>query len=37
MKPGDFLNIPAHKKHQVAWTTPDRPTLWLTVHYGDGK
>ena len=32
--PGDHLNIPAHKKHRVAWTTPDEPTIWLAVHYG---
>jgi cupin 2 domain-containing protein len=35
MKPGDFLNIPAHQKHRVEWTTPDEPTIWLAVHYGD--
>jgi cupin 2 domain-containing protein len=23
LKPGDFVNIPAHKKHRVEWTTPD--------------
>lgn len=33
MKPGDFLNIPAHKKHRVEWTTPDEPTIWLAVFY----
>jgi cupin 2 domain-containing protein len=32
MKPGDFVNIPAHKKHRVEWTTPDEPTIWLAVH-----
>ncbi len=32
--PGDHLNIPAHRKHRVAWTTPDEPTIWLAVHYG---
>lgn len=37
MKSGDFVNIPAHKKHRIAWTTPDEPTIWLAVHYGDGK
>jgi cupin 2 domain-containing protein len=31
---GDFIDIPAHKKHRVAWTTPDEPTIWLAVHYG---
>jgi cupin 2 domain-containing protein len=32
--PGDHLNIPAHRKHRVAWTAPDEPTIWLAVHYG---
>jgi len=35
MTPGDFINIPAHKRHRVEWTTPDEPTIWLAVHYGD--
>jgi len=35
MKPGDFLNIPAHRKHRVEWTTPDEPTIWLAVVYRD--
>ena len=35
MKPGDYLNILAHTKHRVAWTTPDEPTIWLAVHYGE--
>jgi len=35
MKPGDFINIQAHKKHRVEWTTPDEPTVWLAVHYGE--
>lgn len=33
MKSGDFINIPAHKRHRVEWTTPDEPTIWLAVHY----
>jgi cupin 2 domain-containing protein len=33
MKPGDFVNIPAHKRHRVEWTTPDEPTIWLAVFY----
>ncbi|MFO0919698.1 MAG: hypothetical protein U0872_15475 [Planctomycetaceae bacterium] len=33
MAPGDFLNIPAGKKHRIDWTTPDQPTVWLAVHY----
>ncbi len=35
MKPGDFINIPAFKKHRIEWTTPDEPTFWLGVRYGD--
>jgi cupin 2 domain-containing protein len=35
MLPGDFVNIPAHKRHRVEWTTADEPTIWLAVHYGD--
>lgn len=34
MRPGDVLNIPAHKRHRVEWTTPAEPTVWLAVHYG---
>jgi cupin 2 domain-containing protein len=33
LKPGDYLNIPAHCKHKVAWTAPDIETIWLAVHY----
>jgi cupin 2 domain-containing protein len=33
MNPGDFLNIQAHRKHRVEWTTPDEPTIWLAVFY----
>jgi cupin 2 domain-containing protein len=31
--PGDFVNIPAHRKHRVAWTTPVGPTVWLAVFF----
>ncbi len=34
MGSGDFVNIPAHRRHRVEWTTPDEPTIWLAVHYG---
>ena len=30
---GDYLNIPAHIRHKVLWTTPDTETIWLAVHY----
>lgn len=31
---GDYVNIPAHVKHKVIWTDPDRLTVWLAVFYG---
>jgi cupin 2 domain-containing protein len=34
MIPGDFVNIAAHQRHRVEWTTPDEPTVWLAIHYG---
>ncbi len=33
---GDFVFLPARKRHRVTWTAPDRPTLWLAVHFGEG-
>jgi len=37
MKPGDWINIPAHRKHRVDWTDPAQITIWLAVFYGDLK
>ncbi|MHB8973002.1 MAG: cupin domain-containing protein [Pirellulaceae bacterium] len=37
MKPGDFVDIPAHRRHRVEWTTCAEPTIWLAVHYGDPR
>lgn len=33
LEKGDHLNIPAHTRHRVVWTDPDRPTIWLAVFY----
>jgi len=33
LKKGDYINIPAHKKHQVKWTEPNIETIWLAIHY----
>ena len=33
LQPGDSINIPAHRRHRVDWTTPDGPTIWLAVFY----
>ena len=35
MKPGDYTLIPARKKHRVEWTTPEEPTVWLAVFFGE--
>jgi cupin 2 domain-containing protein len=37
LKPGDRINIPAHQKHHVEWTTPGESTVWLAVFYGEVK
>jgi cupin 2 domain-containing protein len=31
---GDYVNIPAHRRHRVEWTAPDVDTVWLAIHYG---
>lgn len=33
LRPGDALNIPAHRRHRVEWTDPHGPTVWLALHY----
>lgn len=34
LRRGDWLDIPARCRHRVAWTDPDRLTVWLAVHLG---
>lgn len=31
--PGDWVDIAPHRRHRVAWTDPERPTVWLAVFY----
>ena len=33
LKPGDYVHIPAHVRHRVAWTNPTEATIWLAVHH----
>ena len=33
LEPGAWVDIPAHRRHRVAWTAPDEPTVWLAIHY----
>jgi cupin 2 domain-containing protein len=38
LTPGDFLEIPPHRRHRVAWTDPDQETVWLAIfHRGPGN
>jgi cupin 2 domain-containing protein len=30
---GDYVFIPARKRHRVEWTDPRKPTVWLAVHF----
>jgi len=30
---GSYLTIPAHVRHRVTWTLPEKPTIWLAIHY----
>jgi cupin 2 domain-containing protein len=34
MERGQWLHIPAHRRHRVAWTDPAQATIWLAVHHG---
>jgi len=29
----DFLFLKSHRKHRVKWTTPDKKTIWLAIHF----
>jgi cupin 2 domain-containing protein len=33
LEPGDYLHIPARKRHRVEWTAPGAATVWLAIHY----
>ncbi len=33
LKPGDWMNIAAHRKHRVTFTRADPSTIWLAVFY----
>lgn len=32
LKPGNYVLIPAHCRHRVAWTVPNEASVWLAVH-----
>ncbi len=31
--PGRYINIPAHTRHKVVWTSRRSETIWLAIHY----
>ncbi len=33
LKTGDYINILAHKKHRISWTSESEKTIWIAVHY----
>ena len=33
LQSGDYVNILAHERHRVDWTTPDAETIWLAIFY----
>jgi cupin 2 domain-containing protein len=35
LAPGDWLDIPARRRHRVDWSAPDELTVWLAVHFPD--
>jgi cupin 2 domain-containing protein len=36
LETGDFVLIPAHCRHRVAWTDQQVKTVWLAVHFPGG-
>jgi cupin 2 domain-containing protein len=34
LRPGDYVHIPPHCRHRVAWTDTSAPTVWLAVYFG---
>jgi cupin 2 domain-containing protein len=33
LQKGDYINIPAHKKHKVSYTSTDPKCIWLAIFY----
>ncbi|HUC61250.1 MAG TPA: cupin domain-containing protein [Alphaproteobacteria bacterium] len=34
--PGDWVHIPAHRRHRVDWTAAEVATVWVAVHCAPG-
>jgi len=37
LNPGDYLEIPAHRRHRVEWTDGREKTVWLALHFKDSR
>jgi cupin 2 domain-containing protein len=35
LRPGDWLLIPAHRRHRVERTDAEETTVWLALHYSN--
>lgn len=33
--PGDYILIPAHKRHRVVKTDPYKESVWLAIHFNE--
>jgi len=33
LKAGDYVLIPKNTRHRVEWTSPNRKTVWLALHF----
>jgi cupin 2 domain-containing protein len=33
MQPGDYVLIPAHRRHRVEWTEGAQKSIWLALHF----
>ncbi|MCR0981978.1 cupin domain-containing protein [Roseomonas populi] len=33
LRPGDWVHLPARRRHRVAWTQAEPPTLWFVIHH----
>ncbi len=33
LRPGGWIDLPAHRRHRVEWTDPEAATVWLALHW----
>jgi cupin 2 domain-containing protein len=33
LEAGSFIDIPAHRRHRVEWTSTSPAAVWLAIHY----